>query len=225
MTRCIIDGCNRLVGNHGALGLFRTHYMRHSNQGLLNQIPRKTGIDSGRFEWLMDYRYWHDPNNCLVWPFRRASHGYGARLRICGKEYYPHRVMCELVHGEPLTPRHEVAHSCRKGHLACVNPHHLRWATHKDNMDDMVHHGTRSQLMSNAKLTEAEAWEILHSPDSRKVLAQRYNVSLSCVGEIKRRESWRHIRDRRNPPTGGLRAEFARALIAKIVARPTANDV
>jgi hypothetical protein len=90
--------------------------------------------------------------DCLTWPFSRF--GYGT---IYGHKH-AHRVMCELAYGPAPSPRHQVAHSCGKGHEGCVNPRHLRWATPKENSADMVLHGTalRGERAINVKLTTPE---------------------------------------------------------------------
>lgn len=46
---------------------------------------------------------------------------------------YAHRLLCALYHGPPPQGT-EVSHIC--GNTACLNPHHMRWATHKHNAAD-----------------------------------------------------------------------------------------
>ncbi|WP_425339241.1 hypothetical protein [Methylorubrum extorquens] len=50
--------------------------------------------------------------------------------------------MCALVHGPAPSEKHQVAHSCGKGHTGCVSPKHLRWATPLENANDKRLHGT-----------------------------------------------------------------------------------
>jgi hypothetical protein len=76
-------------------------------------------------------------DECLIYPFKRYVNGYGG-TRVDGIETYAHRHMCRKKHGEPPTPEHEAAHKCGNGNLGCINPNHLRWATHAENMADTV---------------------------------------------------------------------------------------
>lgn len=84
-----------------------------------------------------------DTDECILWPFAiRKGTNYGHYSEMINyKQYnfYIHNYVCRLVHGENETDE-ETAHSC--GNSLCVNPRHLRWATHCENMNDAVKHGT-----------------------------------------------------------------------------------
>ena len=87
-----------------------------------------------------------ESDDCLIWPFSRNNKGYPDGTCVPRKAYIkPNMLMCALKNGPKPTARHEVAHSCGNGHLGCINPNHLRWATHAENMQEMVSHG-RSRL-------------------------------------------------------------------------------
>src|SRR5690349_16534473 len=73
--------------------------------------------------------------DCLKWPFADDGKGYGV-IKVDGRQQYAHRIMCTLVNGEPPTELHETAHSCGNGHLGCVHPGHVRWATRAENHAD-----------------------------------------------------------------------------------------
>jgi hypothetical protein len=92
--------------------------------------------------FIKDVALIHREESCLSWPYSRDSYGYG-NIWHESRMQPVHRVVCEYVHGAAPTPKHEVAHNCGKGHEGCVNPGHLRWATHRENMDDQYVHGTR----------------------------------------------------------------------------------
>lgn len=47
-----------------------------------------------------------------------------------------HRLMCWLMHGAPPSPKHEVAHECH--HTWCLALAHIRWKTHKENMQESM---------------------------------------------------------------------------------------
>lgn len=84
-----------------------------------------------KLAWLKE-RVGFDGPDCLIWPATRNWNGYGT-LGVNGKLCYAHRVMCELIHGEP-PPKHVAAHSCHNGHGGCVHPKHLSWKTHSQNV-------------------------------------------------------------------------------------------
>ncbi len=109
---------------------------------------------------------------------------------MCG-----HRVMCILAHGEPLTERHEAAHSCGNGSKGCLNPNHLRWATPVDNHKDKVAHGTLSFGSQHyaAKLTDESIAQILMDTREQKTIARDYGVSQSTVSLVKSGKRWRHV--------------------------------
>lgn len=90
------------------------------------------------YQWLKAH-VGHAGTECLVWPFGRFSNGYG-QVYIQGKNCVASREMCILAHGNPPTPSHEAAHRCGNGHLGCVNPQHLRWATAAENQADKLTH-------------------------------------------------------------------------------------
>lgn len=132
-----------------------------------------------------------------------------------------HRIVCIAFHGEPPSPRHEVAHGdgCR------YNNHkdNLRWATHVENEADKITHGTslagrpshvpiehrakgathgrytkpertaRGERGGRAKLTEKSVLEIRLDTRTQKILADEYGVSRAMIGYVKRGTSWAHV--------------------------------
>lgn len=55
-----------------------------------------------------------------------GKHGKGMK-HIMGV----HELLCYVMHGAPLL-KQEVSHTC--SHKWCINPHHLKWDTHSNNM-------------------------------------------------------------------------------------------
>jgi hypothetical protein len=130
-----------------------------------------------------------DATACIKWPFSVQTSGYG-QVRLGSRVRRVHRLMCETIHGEQPSPKHEAAHSC--GEKLCINPHHLRWSTHSENIADKLDHGThnlgeRNQL---AKLTEDDARAILDDGRSHVDIAGDYGVHASTIWAIKHRKSW-----------------------------------
>lgn len=69
---------------------------------------------------------------CWIWTAARSSRGYG-QIRFGGKLVYAHRYSYELATGMFWPMVSEVDHRCHNP--ACVNPQHLRSASHKANLE------------------------------------------------------------------------------------------
>lgn len=97
------------------------------------------------YAWLIAHVN-YEGEGCLTWPFsREQGRGVNGGRGTVGHEnqsYWAHRLMCQLVHGEPPTPKHVAAHSCGKGHEGCVHPKHLSWKTPAENLADARAMGT-----------------------------------------------------------------------------------
>lgn len=135
----------------------------------------------------------HTSDECLIWPFGKSSGGYG-KIWINGRYVIASRYVCELAHGAPPTVEHEAAHSCGRGHEACISPVHLDWKTHTENMADRLEHGTHSRGERNgrAKITEPEAREILalKGIEPPNKLAEKFGVSRPTIAHIHAGRSW-----------------------------------
>lgn len=146
--------------------------------------------------FLQEHVSYDDPNSCLLWPYARARDGY-AKIRWNGVAIIASRVMCELAHGPAPTPEHEAAHSCGNGAKGCVNQHHLRWATSKENKEDSMRFGTISHGEQHyaAKLTEGDVLEIRRLADTKDPsdLAAQFGVSQRTISNIVLRQRWKHI--------------------------------
>jgi len=183
---CSIDGCS---SPHKARGYCRRHYMlwrRHGNPLTTAAAPRGAPM-----AWIIDNAK-HSGDACLLWPFSRLANG---RAQISGGSAA--RVMCEIVNGPPPSDQHEAAHSCGKGHEACINPRHLRWATQVENAADKIEHGTVVQGAAHpvSKLTERDIVEIrdLAGRETQRVIAERYGMRQSSISFIINRKSWKHV--------------------------------
>lgn len=137
--------------------------------------------------------------DCLIWPFRSVTKGYG-RITIGGRHIGAHRYVCERVHGQPPTPKHEAAHGC--GNRACVNPRHLRWATSAENMADKLMHDThvRGDRQPTSKLTKLEALKILRLKGARtqREIAREFGVSPGAIANIHSGRNWAWLKTESN---------------------------
>lgn len=135
----------------------------------------------------------YSEQTCLAWPYKLVPSGYGLAV-IGGVQKRASRWMCILAHGEPPTASHQAAHSC--GNPSCVNPMHLRWATHAENMADKEIHGTTNHGERNAKtrLTADDIRAIRSAPPDLKPLMERYGLSKHGVSKIRSGKRWGHIK-------------------------------
>ncbi len=72
--------------------------------------------------------------DCWLWTGCTNWGGYG-RMSVGGRQVCVHRLSYELHHG-PIPDGTEIDHACRN--RACVRPDHLREATRKQNMENLV---------------------------------------------------------------------------------------
>ena len=138
-------------------------------------------------KWLEEHLNF-SPDECLIWPFARCQRTI---------EQPAYRAMLRLTKGDPPTPKHEAAHSCGNGHLGCINPKHLRWATHLENEADKIAHGTvaHGERNGHAKLTQDQVLYIRTASGLQKDIAAKFGIDQSMVSFIKRRRNWAHLKD------------------------------
>lgn len=93
---------------------------------------------------------------CWTWTGHVRRHGGGDRPALTMRvPQAPHprqfnvaRLVCEMIQGPPPTPLHEASHLC-PGNWLCVNPDHLVWETHKENMARMRAHRMEEWMLDN----------------------------------------------------------------------------
>lgn len=117
---------------------------------------------------------------------RINASGYGI-IKVGKKQILAHRYSYECNFS--LIPEGMcVLHKC--DNPKCINPDHLFLGTHSDNTSDMKEKDRRKNISSYTKLTEQEVREIKSdTSNSQRYLAQKYGVSKSQIGSIKRGES------------------------------------
>lgn len=174
---CKIPGCGR---PHYALDFCNGHWRRFHQYGdPMGGRPisyaNRTNFDDW---WESDGRH-ATPDKCLIWPTAPAG------------EYGPHARVTKKAHGPKPDPNMLSAHSCGNGRGGCVNYHHLRWATYKENAQDLMMHrlvGIAPKL-APAKLSDHQVMEILSRSDEKgAALAAEYGVSRSLITRIRKGE-------------------------------------
>lgn len=154
--------------------------------------PGKSPADALR--WLIDH-VGYKGDDCLPWPFNVDKRVGRGRLLAYGKHWWAHRLMCQMAHGLPPTPKHQAAHECGKGHYGCCNPRHLRWKTNSENQLDRRRNGNmlRNRGGQRGHISLAQANEIvaLKGKMTQVAIAAKFGVSLGCV------QYWHKWRERR----------------------------
>lgn len=133
---------------------------------------------------------------CYEWTASCNTDGYGWFGLDSEHVYLAHRFAWIIYHGEDAGEL-KVLHHC--DNPPCVRRGHLFLGTDKINGGDKArknraarHFGESNGL---AKLTEIDVLLIrsLDEDLSQRQLADRFNVSQVLIGNILRREIWRHI--------------------------------
>lgn len=186
-TPCSIPGCELPRKSKGYCIAHYTRFLRHGD-------PNGGGTGRGEpLKWIEDHIN-YDDDECLPWPYATGGRGE-AVISFRGRTKSASAVMCILANGEPPTPKHEAAHNCGKGHLGCMNPNHLRWATRKENMADKHVHGTAQTGEKNPRhiLKEEDARYILSSDMKGVELALLFKVTTSTISAIRKRRNWKWL--------------------------------
>ena len=151
--------------------------------------------ETGRFDAIPHaVRFWRmvaidEPSKCWLW-LGFKYRGYGRFNRFGSGYVFAHRYSYGFFNGEP---RGHILHSC--DNPACVNPHHLRTGTHKDNVQDRVtrKRSAYGEKSGNVILSLAQAREIkrLCENGARGVdLAKRFGISPATVSAIHKGRIW-----------------------------------
>jgi hypothetical protein len=134
-------------------------------------------------------------SGCLEWQGKRQKN-YGVYF-YKSRNLAVHRITCWLKHGEPK-PSDFALHSC--DNPPCVNPEHLRWGTHQENMKDSVKRNrraiTRGERNGRSKLDERKVLAIraIYGTGPTTVeIANLYGVSNQIVSRIVRGQAWQHL--------------------------------
>lgn len=186
MNLCTIAGCTSRVFGHG---LCSKHYQRARRHGDPLAGRPERGAPLAFLEQALNHR----SGDCLLWLYAQDSDGRG-KLDINGKRRYAAAVICERIYGPAPADKTEAAHSC--GIPACVNPHHLRWASRREIAQDAIEHGTtaRGERHGVVKLTAEDVLRIrAQQGRSQRNLGREFSVSQSNISLIPSSKTWKWL--------------------------------
>jgi hypothetical protein len=190
-TPCLVDGCGRTATSKGYCA---AHYLRVLNTGSpgCTEIAPRRGRHDPAELIRRDTPTGLGANECWPWTGRTLGKGYATISTKFGDHYRPEqvgRILLGLMPGDGLVARHKCDNP------PCVNPAHLLTGTASDNQMDAIERGRKPQGEAHrkAKLTEQAVREIRSTSEPARVLAARFGVSESLVGQVRRREIWKHV--------------------------------
>ena len=164
----------------------------HYKRWLKHSSPHVVRRKASPAQEFLNHAAAYTGKDCLKWPYFRNNGGYGT-VWFNGKTSSAHREVCALVNGPPQPGQH-VAHSCGNGHLGCVTPAHLRWASRAENMADMIAHGRSNSGTRNhtAKLTPAKVRKIrkMVGKYGQKEIAEIFDVTQNTISAIATGKTW-----------------------------------
>ena len=184
MTSCTVDGCQK---RHLARGYCRAHYDQVRKTGTPNSprpVPRKYSLDDA-FGYIAKVFAVED-EGCIDWPWASAVSVYPV-INDGHKKIRVHRYICGLRHGSAPFPDAEATHRC--GRPCCVNPAHIRWATHSQNMLDRHTHGTVPTKLTDEQVQRAR--KAKHG--ELGYLARSWGVSPATLSKARSKRTWKHV--------------------------------
>jgi hypothetical protein len=157
----------------------------------------------------IETRFWSkvdrsDLNGCWPWTAFRQPAGYGYFQVpdgtfgvVKGKSRFAHRVAWMLFHKQLVPDGLCILHTC--DNPPCCNPAHLFLGTTDDNNKDAAVKGRkpRGSLGPTSILKENQVRTIrrlLSLGTPQKVIARKFNVSVSAVSHISTRYTWDHLK-------------------------------
>lgn len=130
---------------------------------------------------------------CLEWNKGRLPTGYG-QYWITNKSWLVHRLVAMLVHGLP--EHNQMAlHSC--DNPPCINPNHLSWGSHSENMKQMWARGRVPErpVRLDRKITfeDAEEARQLYAQGGYSYLSlgNKYGLSNRAMGDLLMRKTYK----------------------------------
>lgn len=138
-TPCSVEDCGRLARIKGFC--FRHYNNQRRNNG--DPLPR---TEKSLWRRLEEVGWDVTDSGCWEWRGNRNASGYG-RITYRGEYLIASRAMLAL-HSPPGTGDLVTRHKC--DNPPCVNPDHLEWGTHEDNMRDASERGRTTSFKNGS---------------------------------------------------------------------------
>ncbi len=139
-----------------------------------------------------------DPTGCWLWQGTQfKGTGYG-QVTYNRKVVSAHRLSLHVFKAFDLKSKSLVLHRCDV--KQCINPEHLYLGNHLDNARDAIERG-RQPMGSrhwNARLNEDKVrkiFKLLREGVPPIEIAHKFGVEKSTINLIKRRQTWRHVKE------------------------------
>ena len=187
LAECNVYGCARSARGHGMCDMHHGRWKRHGDP-----LVSKRSVEPA-LRFINEVALPFAGEECLIWPFTRSDEGR-PNIRLNRRRVSAARYICTLAHGDPEDPKLESAHRCGNGHLGCVNPRHLRWATRKENVADAIEHGVfpLGKRMPVARMRETVVRQIMDAKGSASAreIASRFGVPARSVRDVWSGRKW-----------------------------------
>jgi len=191
---CSVDGCDNACTQRRKGGICEGHYRRLLRTGSTDGMQKRA--KRGEPLHFLESLRTVNTDDCVIWPYCISHDGY-AKIEYGGRQRFVSNIVLEWSSKRP--EEHEAAHNC--GESKCVNPKHLRWDTHANNMADREKHGTVKRLFGErhglSRLTNKQVLEIRRLYATRKYTQREigcmFGYSQSAIQRIVTGASWPHL--------------------------------
>ena len=185
---CSIEGCDKPAKGRGWCD---KHWSRWRRNG--HPLAGKT-FEGAPMSFLTGVVN-SPPDDCALWTFAKDRDGYGM-LHVGKAKRMAHREAWERYNGRSVGAGLIIAHSPNVCHNpSCINPLHLREATHLENQDDRILDDTHTngERHPSSKLTADDVRAIRLDRRMHRAIAMDYSITPSTVSKIKRRIRWKWL--------------------------------